>query len=141
MTDEKEDVVKTIGKVALFGVGVWLFMKFLESLGKNVNVYRCPNCGFILRENYPECPRCKAKLLWGNPTIEGQKPVLEKLSTKPWWVGFGILLISVVMLIICTLIHVANPAMIEIWKILTYTSFGYIVGIPLGAAAQVKYED
>lgn len=133
-----EKIDERIVKVGLLALGIWLLYEFLKSHGKDVTIYRCPHCNFILREKYLSCPKCGTRLLWKNPTDEGMPPILEKLSTKPWWVGVIILIVSVAMLVICTLCKVANPAMIEIWKALTFICIGYVVGEPIGAATGIK---
>lgn len=55
-----------------------------------------------------------------------------------WWAGFLVLMISVLMLGLCTFFEVKNPELIEIWKYVFLTSLGYVVGIPVGAKSISK---
>lgn len=138
MTEKLEEKIVKAGVLALTIV---LFYEFLKSLGKDVTIYRCPHCNLIRRKKFSTCPSCRTKLLWKSPTNEGIHPIMEKLSTKPWWAGFIVLILSVVMLGICTLFKVANPSVIEIWKALTFISLGYVVGEPIGATTRIKRKE
>jgi len=59
---------KAVGAIALgvaIAAAVYLFLKFISSLfDKKTEVYRCGNCGFILRKRYDKCPNCGLKIKW-----------------------------------------------------------------------------
>ena len=59
--------------------------------------------------------------------------------TRPWWAGFLVLMISVMMLALCTFFEVKNRELIEIWKYVLFTSLGYVVGVPIGMTASKRF--
>ena len=53
-----------------------------------------------------------------------------KVLGKAWWAGFMVLLVSLVMMVVCTVFDLDMCP----WKDILHISLGYVVGIPIGAS-------
>ena len=62
--EEEISIGKAVGIIALGAAAGYLLYKVISSLFKETNVWKCGNCGFILREKYDECPNCGVKIKW-----------------------------------------------------------------------------
>ena len=68
MAYEEEEEISTgvtIGLLALLALGIYLLIKFVESIWVNkTDVWTCGNCEFILRKRYEICPNCGNEIVW-----------------------------------------------------------------------------
>ena len=63
--EEEISAGEGIGVIALGVVAGYLLYKVISSLfGKETNVWKCGNCGFILRGRYDKCPNCGVNIKW-----------------------------------------------------------------------------
>lgn len=64
-----EEAVGAIAVGAAIAATGYLLLKFISSLFDKktdvTDVWRCGNCGFILRKRYDKCPKCGVKIKWG----------------------------------------------------------------------------
>jgi lipopolysaccharide export LptBFGC system permease protein LptF len=60
----------------------------------------------------------------------GQNLNNKTYLARAWWAGFLVLMISIVMLSLCTFFRVENRELVEIWKCILFASLGYVIGIP-----------